>query len=373
MHIVAAMDKFKGTLTAAQAAQAVAVGLSQVIPGVEVDILPIADGGEGTTAAAHVALGGELRHIAVPNAVGSQLVRAPILFVTKAHRKIAIMEMSAAAGLELLDPGEYDPFKASTEAVGQMLIYAEKEGAREIIIGIGGSATNDGGVGVAKAYGYVFEDSSGDSLQALPEQLAQVVRLRRPENFVPPQITVACDVANPLLGSTGATHVYATQKGASPDDLPVLESRMAHLADLTANALGEDFRNVPGAGAAGGLGFGLMAFLNAQLKPGFPLLADLMGIEQRIACADAVITGEGSIDAQTLNGKAPMGIAEIAARLGKPVIAIGGKVDHAAVEQLFDHTLSLVDSKNSEQRALAEAGEVLTQRAAEAGKWIVRH
>lgn len=371
MRIVAAMDKFKGTLTAAEAAQAVAEGLSRAISGVEVDVLPIADGGEGTTAAAHVALGGELCHIAVPNAVESELVRAPILFVEQEGVKVAVMEMSASAGLELLDPSEYDPFVASTKGVGQMLVYAEEQGARKIIIGIGGSATNDGGTGVALVYGYDFLDPGGNPLQKLPLQLNQAGRLRRPENFATPEIIVACDVTNPLLGPEGATYVYAAQKGARPEDLPVLESRMAYLAEMAVRDLKCDFSTVPGAGAAGGLGFGLMTFLNAQLQPGFPLLADLLNLEERIAAADAVITGEGSIDAQTRNGKAPMGVATIARRQAKPVVAIGGKVEQAAVADLFDHSLSLTNAQTSEQRALSAAEEVLKDRAEEAGKWLL--
>jgi glycerate 2-kinase len=309
-----------------------------------------------------------MRHIAVPNAVGSSLVKAPVLFIERDGRKIAVMEMSAAAGLGLLQENEYDPVVASTIGVGQMLIYAEEQGAREIVIGIGGSATNDGGSGMAK--GYRFEDANGQPVDNVPDQLQRAVVLRQPPNFVVPKVTIACDVTNPLLGATGATYIYAKQKGASSDELPALESRMEHLADLVLAGIGCDHRDVAGAGAAGGLGFGLMSFLGASLRPGFALLAEILQIEDRIAAADAVITGEGSIDAQTCNGKAPMGVATIARRLGKPVVAIGGQVDAAAVATLFDHVIGLVNEQTTAQDAMANAADILRQRAQVAAEWI---
>ncbi|MDA0812897.1 MAG: glycerate kinase [Verrucomicrobia bacterium] len=373
MRIVIAMDKFKGTLTAARASQAVADGVRQVLPDAQVDMMPIADGGEGTTDAVHTALGGELRHIAVPNAIGTVLVKVPVLFIERDGRKMAVMEMSAAAGINLLRENEYDPVVASTVGVGQMLIYAEEQGAREIVIGIGGSATNDGGSGMATAYGYRFEDASGQPVDNVPEQLQRAVVLRKPPNFVAPKVTVACDVTNPLLGTNGATYIYARQKGASSDALPALESRMEHLADLVSAGMGCDHRDVAGAGAAGGLGFGLMSFLSATLRPGFPLLAEVLRIEDRIAAADAVITGEGSIDAQTCNGKAPMGVAGIARRLGKPVVAIGGQVDAdaAAVATLFDHVIGLVNEQTTAEDAMANAASILQQRARVAAEWLL--
>ena len=366
MRIVAAMDKFKGTLAAAEASRAVAEGFEAAIPGVAVDVLPVADGGEGTTAAVQAALGGEMREVEVPNAVGSALVSAPVLFVSRQGRNVAVMEMSASAGLELLRKSERDPFKASTIGVGRMLLFAVEQGADEIIIGIGGSATNDGGVGVASAFGYVFEDRSGMVIRELPLQLPEAVTLRRPKGFDAPVVTVACDVTNPLLGPNGATYVYAPQKGGSPEDLFSLEERMEHLADLATASLGCDYRGTPGAGAAGGLGFGLLTFLDATLRPGFPLLAGLLGLDARIARADAVITGEGSLDAQTLNGKTPMGVAEIARRHGKPVIAIGGKVDRDALADMFDGVWGLVDATTSSERAMSAARRVLADRAQEA-------
>lgn len=370
MRIVVAMDKFKGTLTAPEACRAVAGGLRGSMPEVIVDVLPVADGGEGTTAAVHAALGGELRHVEVANAVGSARVPAPVLILERDGRRVSVMEMSAAAGLGLLGEDERDPFRASTLGVGTMLACAIAEGAAEIIIGIGGSATNDGGSGMATVFGYVFEDAAGKRLDAIPLQLDRATALRCPEPLALPVITVACDVTNPLLGPNGATRVYAPQKGARAEDLPALEERMARLAGLASAALGRDFRDVPGAGAAGGLGFGLMTFLGARLQPGFPLLAGLLGLDGRIACADAVITGEGSLDSQTCNGKAPMGVAEIARRHGKPVVAIGGKVDHAAVAGLFDHTLGLVNAGTSEAHAMTHARESLAARAGEAGRWL---
>jgi glycerate kinase len=370
MRIVVAMDKFKGSLTAFEASRAVSEGLKDSQVTSDMDVLPISDGGEGTTAAVHQALGGELREVPVPNAALSRQVAAPVLFVDRNTERVAVMEMSAAAGLELLRDEEREPARASTKGVGEMIAFAQAEGADRIIIGIGGSATNDGGVGMAQALGFSFLDASGEPVSDLPACLPEVEKIVRPSELVLPRITAACDVTNPLLGPNGATYVYGPQKGARADDLAALEARMKHFSRIVERDLSGSMRHLPGAGAAGGLGFGLMAFLGATLELGFPLLADLLGIEERIAAATAVVTGEGSLDAQTRYGKAPMGVAEIARRQGKPVFAIGGQADVEAVAGLFDHVSSLVDATTTVEKAMANAESLLRARGRELGEWI---
>lgn len=366
-RVLVAMDKFKGTLTAAEACAAVARGVRAVFPETEIQSLPVADGGEGTAEAVHAAIGGEWRHLAVPNAAGERLVKAPMLLVDHEDERVAVMEMSAACGLAMLPETERDPLKTTTKAVGEMLIHGEEEGATRTLLGIGGSATNDGGVGMALAFGYRFLDADGEEVTRLPENLEQVAAIERPEAFVAPRVTVACDVDNPLLGKDGATAVYGPQKGAGPEALPVLEKRLTHLADLVSRDLGADPREASGAGAAGGLGFGLIAFLGANLRPGFQLVADLIGLDRAVGQAEVVITGEGSLDRQTLHGKAPAGVAEMARAAGVPVFAVAGSLPdgEAALASAFDGVASLVNQTTSIEAAMADPARYVEERTVE--------
>jgi glycerate kinase len=305
MRLLVACDKFKGSLRADEACRAIRDGLAAALPGAAFDLCPIADGGEGTTAALVEALGGEWRETLVTDARGR-----PVLARHGAvpSRRLAILEMSAASGLALVGDLPLEPALASTRGTGELLLAAADQ-AEEVVLGIGGSATNDGGLGLALALGWTFLRGDGTAFQPALANLTEAARILPPTRRLP-AIRVACDVDNPLLGPLGATRVYGPQKGVR--DFAWFEARLAHLADLARDHLGEDPRDIPGAGAAGGLGFGLMAFARARLSPGFGLVADALGLEARMRGADLVITGEGRLDAQSLQGKGPGGVARMA-------------------------------------------------------------
>ena len=329
MRVLIAMDKYKGCLSAVQAGEAVKRGLKKALPGVATMLCPIADGGEGFTDTLVAALKAEWMEVPVQDAIGRPVMARYGL--TKDG--VAVMEMSAASGLAMVSDQPLQPEIASTFGTGQMMRDAIGRGAKKIIIGIGGSATNDGGRGMAEALGFVFTQTG----IACPAPISC-------------EVLVACDVDNPLLGERGATRVYGAQKGVQ--DFDFFETRMRTFADLVTSALGVDHRNEPGAGAAGGLGFGLMSFCQARLISGFDLVADITQLEARMAEADLVITGEGKVDGQTLHGKGPAGVAEMARRHGKPVIAVAGMVeDSPAVHARFDLALSV----KPEAMPLAEA------------------
>ncbi|WP_395752179.1 glycerate kinase [Prosthecobacter sp.] len=328
MRILIAIDKFKGSIPATVAAQAIATALSKAVPQAESDACPIADGGEGTAEAVVAALNGSWCEAAAFDA-RNRPVTARYGLVHAGDKLEAIMEMSAASGLAMVSDLPLDPANASTRGTGLMLRDAMARGVRRIVIGIGGSATNDGGVGMAATLGYRFLDAGGTELEATIATMDRLAKIERPEGGFP-EILVACDVNNPLLGKDGCTRVYGPQKGVT--DFEFFESRLAHLADIAKRDLDVDHRDVPGAGAAGGLGFGLMTFCGAKLTSGFDLIADLVHLRERIAAADLVITGEGRLDAQTLHGKGPMGVADMARELGKPVAGFAGAI--LAEEQL---------------------------------------
>lgn len=365
MRVLIASDKYKGSLTATQVAQTIAQGLGETLPGIVCDLCPIADGGEGTTEAMITALGGEWVTVATADAQGRE---RQARYGRCADQ--AVMEMSAASGLALVNDLSLNPHTASTYGTGVMLKHALDRGVKKIVIGIGGSATNDGGLGMAAALGYRFLDAAG---QDVPAVLAEVLRMRHIQSpcatFCP--ILVACDVDNPLLGEKGATRVYGPQKGVKE---PLwFEERLEHLADLVARDLGTDPREVPGAGAAGGLGWGLMAFMGARLTNGFDLVAEQIGLEARVAQADLVITGEGRLDSQTLHGKGPVGIAQMARRLGKKVAAFAGGIeDSPALQSQFDFTRATKPASMPLAEAIARAEELLAVAVRESSGEIGR-
>ncbi len=324
MRILIANDKFKGSLPAEKVTFHIKNSLEAVFPGAEFDLCPIADGGEGTALAMTTALGGEWVKIQTQDAQ-ARPVEAPFGWV--AGSATAIMEMSAASGLAMVQDIELNPFKASTLGTGILIRSALRQGARRILIGIGGSATNDGGLGAALALGYRFK-KQGHPFSPTLETLLEADRIERPAALPSCELIVACDVDNPLLGPRGATRVYGPQKGVR--DFGWFEQRLEHLADLTRRDLGVDPRDVPGAGAAGGLGFGLMAFLGGRLVSGFDMVATQVGLEARVASADLVVTGEGRLDEQSLQGKGPVGVARLARRLGRKIVGVAGSVDDSA-------------------------------------------
>jgi glycerate kinase len=323
MRILIANDKFKGSLPAEKAGLHLKNSLETVFPGAFFDLCPIADGGEGTALAMTTALAGEWVSETTQDAHGRPR-QAPFGWVPASAT--AIMEMSAASGLAIVQDIELNPFKASTLGTGILIQSALRRGARRILIGIGGSATNDGGLGVALALGYKFKKQGQDFSPTL-ETLLEADRIEKPASLPSCELIVACDVDNPLLGPRGATRVYGPQKGVR--DFGWFEQRLEHLADLARRDLGVDPREVPGAGAAGGLGFGLMAFLGGRLVSGFDMVATQVGLEARVASADLVITGEGRLDEQSLQGKGPVGVARLARRLGRKIVGVAGSVDHS--------------------------------------------
>lgn len=359
MRILIAIDKFKGSIPATVGAQAIETALKQVLPRAEMDLCPIADGGEGTAEAVIAALNGEWCETATLDAQ-NRPVAALYGLVREEGRLEAIMEMSAASGLAMVSDLPLDPASASTCGTGLMIQDALERGANRVVIGIGGSATNDAGIGMAAALGFRFLDAEGGALTPIIQNMDQLARIAPPDPATAfPEILVACDVNNPLLGPHGCTRVYGPQKGVT--DFEFFESRLQHLADVVKRDLGVDHREVPGAGAAGGLGFGLMSFCGAKLTSGFDLIADLVHLRHRIAAADLVITGEGRLDAQTLHGKGPMGVADMARALKKPVAAFAGAIE--AEDQLhtrFDLLCAIKPNDMPLAEAMQRGPELLT-------------
>lgn len=356
MRILIAIDKFKGSISATTATAAIESALKESILGVECDACPIADGGEGTAEAVVEALKGSWCETATYDAQNRSVAARYGLIVNESQLQ-AVMEMSAASGLAMVSDLPLSPATASTHGTGMLIKDAQERGVRRIIIGIGGSATNDGGIGMAAALGFRFLDAAGEALEPVIANMDRLAKIE-PGTLRLPEILVACDVNNPLLGPTGCTQVYGPQKGV--EDFAFFESRLAHVAEIALRDLGTDHRDVPGAGAAGGLGFGLMTFCGARLTSGFDLIADLVHLRKRIATADLAITGEGRLDAQTLHGKGPMGVANMARELGKPVAGFAGAIQ--AEEQLrtsFDFLYAIKPAEMPLAEAMQRGAELL--------------
>jgi len=380
MRILIAPDKFKGVLTAREAAENIAQGLRDALPDAKIEMVPMADGGEGTAEVICNAYGGSWLQCKAHDPLGREI---DACYGWISDNKLAVMEMSEAAGMRRLSESERDPVRANTFGVGEMILDASDRGAKEIIIGLGGSATNDGGFGMARALGFRFlagtkeltEDIS--ELQNLTEIKAPVAAGVSPANSttqparLPLQlkITAAVDVRNPLLGKNGATRVFGPQKGAIEDELEILERALTRLADVIAEEFGFDYRDQPGAGAAGGLGFGLMSFCRAKIRPGFDVIAESVGLEPKMKDADLVITGEGSLDRQTLEGKTPAGVARLARRLGKPVFAIVGRaINDREVREVFDAVYENTRPGMSQEENMRCAPELLRENTRELAK-----
>lgn len=347
MNVLIAVDKFKGSLTAAEAASAIANGLPSSC---SVDFCPIADGGEGFAETIAAALTGHWVTFPSQDALNRELEARYYLTADG----LAVMEMAETNGLTQIDPSERNPHFANTFGTGLMIRHAAEESrARKILIGIGGSATNDGGTGAAQALGVRFLDSSNRELKTLPFDLSHLDRIDTAARCPLPPIEVACDVTNPLLGPQGATAVFGPQKGVQ--DMPTFEYYLTRLAEKSSPSKTAD---LPGAGAAGGLGFGLVQFAGAQLRSGSDIVMEATQLLQRIQNCDIVITGEGSLDSQSLSGKGPAEVALAARKLGKPVVALAGRVTPEVVSA---NLFSAFHSLDSESLPLSE----LMQRAAE--------
>jgi glycerate 2-kinase len=387
MKILIAPDKFKGALNARDVAENIAEGLHEVLPNAEIEIVPMADGGEGTAEAICEARGGSWLKCKAHDPIGRE-IEARYGWIEDGN--LAVMEMSEAAGMRRLAENEQDPIRATTFGVGEMILDAKNRDAHEIFIGLGGSATNDGGWGLARALGYRFF-SDARELKKDVSELQNLTRITFPEKVVGalvpsaqpkdrrltqpplqrtlPKIIAAVDVRNPLLGDNGATQVFGPQKRASNYELKVLEQALTRLANVVAEDFGFDYRDKPGAGAAGGLGFGLMSFCGATIRPGFDVVAEAVGLESKMKYADVVITGEGSLDRQTLEGKTPAGVARLARKLGKKVFAIVGRnKGDKHVNELFDEVCELARPDMSEKEQMKHAGDLLREKARDFAK-----
>ncbi len=325
MKAVIAIDSFKGSMTSIEAGVSASEGLKRAYPSAEAHVFPIADGGEGTVEALVEGMGGKYAAVEVQNPMGRK-IEAVYGIV---NQSTAVIEMSAAAGITLLKQNELNPMIATTYGVGEMIKDAISLGCRDFIIGIGGSATNDGGVGMLQALGFKFTDINGSSVPYGAQGLQKIHSIDGSEAL--PELkacrfSIACDVTNPLYGENGCSKIYSPQKGATESQAREMDIAMRHYAKVTAEKYPDANPDYPGSGAAGGIGFAFMSFLKGELKPGIELILNLIKLEYAIENADLVITGEGRLDFQTAMGKAPVGIARLAKKYNKPVLAFAGSV-----------------------------------------------
>ena len=333
MKVTIAIDSFKGSLSSVEAGHAAAAGVRRVFPDAECVVRPLADGGEGTVDALVAGLGGELKTVTVTGPAGKPTVATYGLLPDG----VAVMEMAQAAGITLVSGAEKNPLFTTTYGVGEMILDAAKNGAKRFVIGIGGSATNDGGAGMLQALGFRMLDAAGRDIPRGGAGLAKLAKIDVPQTLNSQLSTlnfrIACDVKNPLCGPQGASAVFGPQKGATPEMVAQLDAALANFAEIesarhhsTFNVQRSTFASSAGAGAAGGLGFAFKAFLGAELVPGVDLILNETRLEDDVRDADVVITGEGRLDGQTVMGKAPIGVAKLAKRYGKRVLAFSGCV-----------------------------------------------
>ncbi|ARK32330.1 glycerate kinase [Halalkalibacter krulwichiae] len=370
MKIVIAPDSFKESLTALAAANAIEEGLKEVLPEAEYVKVPMADGGEGTVQSLVDATEGTIQYAEVTGPLGEKV---NAFYGLLGDGKTAVIEMAAASGLELVPQSKRNPMVATTYGTGELIKVALDQGVERIIIGIGGSATNDGGAGMVQALGGKLLDGAGNQIAFGGAGLRELARIDLSEldprlNGV--AIDVACDVNNPLTGPKGASAIYGPQKGATPEQVELLDGYLTQYADIIKRDVGKDIRDVPGAGAAGGLGAGLLAFLPAQLKRGGDLVIEAVGLEQTVRDADLVLTGEGGINHQTIHGKTPICVASVAKKHDVPVIALAGSLTHDYTN-VYDHGIdavfSIVPGAVSLEEALASAYENMKGSARNVG------
>ena len=332
MKVAIAIDSFKGSLSTFQAGEAVAEGIKRVYKDAETTVCPLADGGEGTVSAIVAGCGGEMRTVEATGPMGEK-IKCEYGVIRSGNT--AVIEMSAAAGITLVQREHRDPMVTTTYGVGEMIADAIKCGCRNFIIGIGGSATNDGGVGMLSALGFEFLDESGKPIgfgaKGL-ERLAAIKTDKAMSQLFECEFHIACDVKNPLCGDNGCSAVYGPQKGATAENIPIMDAWLKRYAELTKKAFPRSDAYYPGAGAAGGMGFAFMSYLNGNLESGIDLVIKVTNIEEKLKNADVVVTGEGRLDGQSCMGKAPVGIARAAKKYGKPVIAFSGCVTADARE-----------------------------------------
>jgi glycerate 2-kinase len=373
MRIVIAPNAFKGSLSALDAAQAIAEGVRVATPDAELVVLPIADGGDGTVDALVAAAHGEHRSLRVRGPLGEP-VDATYGVIDRGST--AVIEMATAAGLALLPQKKRDPRVTTTYGVGELMQAAYDNGARHFIVGIGGSATNDGGAGMAQALGYHLLDEQGHELAPGGLALKRLARIHIGgvhANWKQTDLQVASDVSNPLTGPNGASAVYGPQKGATPEMVTELDAALVRLAEVIRRDLGVDVELLPGAGAAGGLGAGLVAFAGARLRPGAEMVMEALKLDEKLDSAELVITGEGRLDAQTARfGKGPAAVARHARNAGIPVIGIAGSLaDESELAQLFDGLMATSVEPGSLDQAIAQARPLLVGAATRAMRLLL--
>jgi glycerate kinase len=362
MRFVVAPDSYKGSLSAIEVANIMEAGIKEVYHQAVVEKIPIADGGEGTVDAFLTAVGGKKIELEVKGPLGEKI---PSYFGILPNGKTAVVEMAAASGLPLVPKGKENPLITTTYGTGELLKAALDEGVEEIIIGIGGSATNDGGIGMAQALGVKLYDKAGKEVGFGGGELKKIHRIDThalDPRIQQTRIVVACDVDNPLYGPKGAAYVFAPQKGADPEMVKALDEGLRHYGERLNTELSMDIQAIPGAGAAGGLGAGLLAFLQAKLMPGIDIIIEYTNLEEKIKFADIVITGEGRTDFQTAHGKAPVGIAKLAKKYQKPVLCISGGLGEqyeAVYDQGIDACFSIVPGPVSLDEAMVQGEDYL--------------
>ena len=354
MKIVIAPDSYKESLSALEVAQAVEAGFRQVFPDADYVLVPVADGGEGTVDAMVAATGGRKETVTVSGPLGEPV---EAFYGLTGDGDTAVIEMAAASGLALVPPDRRNPLLTSSRGTGELIRAALDAGARRFILGIGGSATNDGGAGMVQALGVRLLDLEGRELDGSGGDLARLERIdvsALDPRLAECRIEVACDVDNPLTGARGASAVFGPQKGATPEMVQALDANLARLARIVGRDLGVAVDTVPGAGAAGGMGAAMLAFFGATLKPGIEIVTAAVDLDDHVRDADLVITGEGRIDFQTVHGKTPIGVARVAKRHGKPVIGIAGSLG-AEVGVVHAHGIDAVFSVLGKPCTLDEA------------------
>ena len=365
MHIVVAPNAFKGSLTAIQAAEAMQAGILAADPKCRITCVPVADGGDGLIEVMLEGMGGQPVEATV-SGPRFDAVTAPFCLVSAAD--LAVVEMARASGLALLPESQHNPMETTTYGTGELILSAMEHGARRIVVGIGGSATCDGGIGMAAALGYRFLDAAGDPVRPVGGQLNTIAAIDRSgvdERIAGLEVAAACDVTNPLTGPEGAARVYGPQKGATSDQIDQLDDGLANLARIVLQDLDIDILELPGSGAAGGLGGGLRAFLNADLKPGIDLVLDVVGLEEKLAGADLVLTAEGQIDNQTRFNKAPAGVARVAQRAGVPCFAVCGAVGReiGVLHEIgIQAVFSICSGPQTLKEAMQDARDLLARR-----------
>ena len=373
MKILIAPDSFKESLTSIEVADYLREGFKKADKNFEITKLPLADGGEGTVKSLVAATNGEIKKKEVTDPLGNKI---EAFYGILGDEKTGVIEMAAASGLPLVPKDKRNPAQTTTYGTGELIKAALDQGCTKLIIGIGGSATNDCGVGMAQALGGKFLDKSGSQIGYGGRYLKDIEKIdlsQLDSRIAETDIEVACDVDNPLYGKNGAAYIYAPQKGASKKQVKKLDKGLRHIAKIIKNDLGKEVNKIPGAGAAGGLGAGLSAFLDAELRPGIEIVMEASKIEEKMTNVDLVVTGEGKIDGQTCSGKTPVGVAKIAKKRNITVIAVGGTIGDDA-EKVYEHGIdflySVIDKPMTLKEAIDNADKLLIKTGYNLGKLI---